>query len=412
VNYFWFTEKHNMGEKPSKASSTSMLVNSIDTEKSVSENVQQMIKHSSRLSRNMMKYPYAVTELYLQRAAYAMEEGDAKAALADINLYLQANGHQTLRACCLRAECLDRVCDSIGAIAEWTRAYSFLAPRAPIAHLLEQTTFHTPAWCHVCQELLRGVKRQGLACLHCELTVHQQCAQKIELPPCALADKLAETEHNLLTVQNHFSITCEICESTSLGMNHTDICYCLKCEMKVHVACWKQQPESFVVPCRRKKPVPSYLWRILFGLALALFHNFEYEAAMGHFNQAIDEIYALLQDCQSPSNSSTFEPSKLLNSTRLSGLFQSIAEKSTNNPTNSSPTDASKPSPAMPSKDSPNAEYWISQLATVRAHRGVLHLALAQYPECIDDISFAIHHGVKTEVFFRSRGNAYFETGE
>jgi tetratricopeptide (TPR) repeat protein len=487
-----------MGEKPSKPTPF-IKGDLVNLDRSIGENVQHLIKPSTRLTRNMMKYPFNLTELYLQRASHYLEEGDAKFAFEDIDRYLSEHGHQTLRACCLRAQCLDKLGDFIGAINEWNRAYTFLA-HAPVAHALEQTTFRSPAWCHACQDLLVGVKRQGLSCLNCELNVHQSCVKNLAVP-CALADKNAERQqHNFAIVQNSFSVSCEICQSTSLAMNKTDIAYCLKCEMKLHVACLKSMPELIVTPCFRKKLDPSYIWKILFGLAISLSHNFEYESALGHFNQAIEELHQLapeiapsLDTCSSSTSLPKTSAPTLLNSTRLSNLFQTITndapckETSITTPPSSSSTPMSPPpsrfgglfrsaannlsfsttpntktndpapisntsrpfpraadissSDSLAATSTPttttvtsttqslsssfnslrssfkdtiapaNSEHLNPLLAQVRGHRGVLHLTLKNYDECISDISFAIENGAKSVLFYRSRGNAFFEKG-
>lgn len=470
-----------MGDKQSKPLIDQPTLDLIDFDRSLGENVQHWIKPSTRLKRNMEKYPDSICELYLQRATQYLEEGQYELAFNDTCSYLIEKGPQTLRACCIRASALDKWGDYIGAINEWTRAYTFLVSGATIAHALEQKTFRSPTWCHVCHELLVGLKRQGFSCLHCELTVHQRCVSN-DLLPCASADSKAENQHNFAIVRNSFAVSCEICQSSSLGMNNTNFAYCLKCEMKLHLSCWNEKKASIVSTCRRKKSNPAFMWKILFGLAVSLYHNFEYESALGHYNQAIEELHALSNALTSSSeqlknnaNASTSRmsglfqsltadlskeipnlstssaastsPPTLLHSTRLSGLFNSNAT----DPSNETPTVSTSYFRSFSSKNNRNAtngdetsvspttatttstvtltsslgalrsstsnlstgicESLIPSLALVRANRGVLHLALKNYDECICDISFAFRHGVKSELFSRSRGNAYFELG-
>ncbi|KAL6464760.1 hypothetical protein MHYP_G00270770 [Metynnis hypsauchen] len=81
-------------------------------------------------------------------------------------------------------------------------------------HVWRMKHFNRPTYCFVCQNMLLGLRKQGLSCNVCKCTVHSHCANK-NPPPCAATfvkskDELGIAVHDWVSADCD-SNKCEIC---------------------------------------------------------------------------------------------------------------------------------------------------------------------------------------------------------
>lgn len=245
-----------MGEKNSKEETV------LDKAASLGEH---LMKDSTRLSKNITKHPENTTELLLQRARYFFLEGDYYTALDDVIRYLKEEGVQKVNAHSLQAACYEKLGDFLASIEHWNIAKNLYETQPTIPHAFEQETFFSPTWCCKCQELLKGIKRQGMRCQHCELTIHQSCADNFETPCGTNQIDEEEGKHNFIQVKNRSIFCCEFCKCyVKITEMQADVLLCLKCGIYIHMACSTHENQH-KIKCKRIKIFDSY-WKILLGI--------------------------------------------------------------------------------------------------------------------------------------------------
>ncbi|KAI4873423.1 hypothetical protein NFI96_019852, partial [Prochilodus magdalenae] len=104
-------------------------------------------------------------------------------------------------------------------------------------HVWRMKHFNRPTYCFVCQNMLLGLRKQGLSCSVCKCTVHSHCANK-NPPPCASTfvksrEDIGIAVHDWVSADCD-SNKCEICHKKIKTL--TGKC-CVWCHQTRHVEC-------------------------------------------------------------------------------------------------------------------------------------------------------------------------------
>ncbi|XP_077459710.1 diacylglycerol kinase, alpha b isoform X1 [Stigmatopora argus] len=103
-------------------------------------------------------------------------------------------------------------------------------------HIWRMKNFNKPAYCCVCENMLLGLRKQGLCCVRCKYTVHSQCSNK-NIEPCAptfvnAKHKLRVPSHDW--IRSDRSSKCQVCQKkikTLAGRR------CVWCQQMRHDEC-------------------------------------------------------------------------------------------------------------------------------------------------------------------------------
>ncbi|XP_017548224.1 diacylglycerol kinase, alpha b isoform X3 [Pygocentrus nattereri] len=104
-------------------------------------------------------------------------------------------------------------------------------------HVWRMKHFNRPTYCFVCQNMLLGLRKQGLSCNVCKCTVHSHCANK-NPPPCTATfvkskDELGIAVHDWVSADCDSS-KCEICHKKIKALAGKR---CVWCHLTRHNEC-------------------------------------------------------------------------------------------------------------------------------------------------------------------------------
>lgn len=117
-----------------------------------------------------------------------------------------------------------------------SQAAAFLDKSLDHGHYFVKKTFHKPAYCHHCTDLLWGFIGQGLMCRVCNFTTHEKCAKLVvSLCTSYAADQIKNPAAHCLTESGHFKKKfCNVCHKR---LDDADGMRCEICEYYVHTDC-------------------------------------------------------------------------------------------------------------------------------------------------------------------------------
>ncbi|XP_062870931.1 diacylglycerol kinase, alpha a isoform X2 [Trichomycterus rosablanca] len=111
-------------------------------------------------------------------------------------------------------------------------------------HLWRMKHFNKPTYCNVCQSMLLGLRKQGLCCTWCKLTVHGRCANRTPTP-CTRTYVKSKKDAGISTHDwvsgNCDSGKCEKCQKKIKSLTGKR---CVWCHTMRHDECVNQEPSE------------------------------------------------------------------------------------------------------------------------------------------------------------------------
>ncbi|XP_035242713.1 diacylglycerol kinase, alpha b [Anguilla anguilla] len=128
-------------------------------------------------------------------------------------------------------------------------------------HLWRMKNFKKPAYCNVCQNMLLGLRKQGLHCKCCKYTVHGRCANK-NPAPCAHTFVKSKEEtgvafHDWVSGGCN-SGKCASCQKKIKSYRSLTGKHCVWCHVKVHDKCVSLLPTECDCGCNRDHILPPW----------------------------------------------------------------------------------------------------------------------------------------------------------
>uniref|UniRef100_A0A672NL70 Diacylglycerol kinase n=1 Tax=Sinocyclocheilus grahami TaxID=75366 RepID=A0A672NL70_SINGR len=112
-------------------------------------------------------------------------------------------------------------------------------------HLWRMKHFNKPVYCNVCQNMLLGLRKQGLCCTCCKFTVHGRCANK-NPAPCTRTYVMSKKETGIAAHDwvsgNCDSGKCDRCQKKIKSLHGLTGKRCVWCHTMRHDECATQEP--------------------------------------------------------------------------------------------------------------------------------------------------------------------------
>uniref|UniRef100_A0A671MV35 Diacylglycerol kinase n=1 Tax=Sinocyclocheilus anshuiensis TaxID=1608454 RepID=A0A671MV35_9TELE len=112
-------------------------------------------------------------------------------------------------------------------------------------HLWRMKHFNKPVYCNVCQNMLLGLRKQGLCCTCCKYTVHGRCANK-NPAPCTRTYLMSKKETGIAAHDwvsgNCDSGKCDRCQKKIKSLHGLTGKRCVWCHTMRHDECATQEP--------------------------------------------------------------------------------------------------------------------------------------------------------------------------
>lgn len=112
-------------------------------------------------------------------------------------------------------------------------------------HLWRMKHFNKPVYCNVCQNMLLGLRKQGLCCTCCKYTVHGRCANK-NPAPCTRTYVMSKKETGIAAHDwvsgNCDSGKCDRCQKKIKSLHGLTGKRCVWCHTMRHDECATQEP--------------------------------------------------------------------------------------------------------------------------------------------------------------------------
>uniref|UniRef100_A0A672MZW2 Diacylglycerol kinase n=1 Tax=Sinocyclocheilus grahami TaxID=75366 RepID=A0A672MZW2_SINGR len=112
-------------------------------------------------------------------------------------------------------------------------------------HLWRLKHFNKPVYCNVCQNMLLGLRKQGLCCTCCKYTVHGRCANK-NPAPCTRTYVMSKKEMGIAAHDwvsgNCDSGKCDRCQKKIKSLHGLTGKRCVWCHTMRHDECATQEP--------------------------------------------------------------------------------------------------------------------------------------------------------------------------
>uniref|UniRef100_A0A673N1T0 Diacylglycerol kinase n=1 Tax=Sinocyclocheilus rhinocerous TaxID=307959 RepID=A0A673N1T0_9TELE len=112
-------------------------------------------------------------------------------------------------------------------------------------HLWRMKHFNKPVYCNVCQNMLLGLRKQGLCCTCCKYTVHGRCANK-NPAPCTRTYVMSKKETGIAAHDwvsgNCDSGKCDRCQKKIKSLHGLTGKCCVWCHTMRHDECATQEP--------------------------------------------------------------------------------------------------------------------------------------------------------------------------
>ncbi|ELP85432.1 diacylglycerol kinase, putative [Entamoeba invadens IP1] len=108
-------------------------------------------------------------------------------------------------------------------------------------HVMKLTTFTSPTYCQVCEDMLVGVKNQGYRCDLCGMTAHTNCLRRVNLDCKSFEGKTDFCHH--FVKGSKIGGKCNVCGDTLLASSLTSL-RCVWCGITLHQGCINLAPRK------------------------------------------------------------------------------------------------------------------------------------------------------------------------